>query len=73
MIYCRLADAPEKIESEGNRLVQEYLSQFSDDDEIQTSEVYDYVLSHASRELRAYMDMVEKIHADAKRRGAIAG
>lgn len=73
MIYCRLADAPGEIESEGNRLVQEYLSQFSDDDEIQTSEVYNYVLSHASRELRAYMDMVEKIHADAKLRGAIAG
>lgn len=69
MTHLRLQDPPRAIKEE-DKLVHEYLDQFTDDDEIETNEVYNYVFSHASQKLKAYMKMIEKTLEDAKRRGA---
>lgn len=67
--YLRLADPPKKIAEEQNRLLQEYLDQFSDDDEIPDGGWKEYLWSHASPALLAYMKSVRRTIERAQRRG----
>ena len=67
--YLRLADPPKKIAEEQNRLLQEYLDQFSDDDEIPDGGPEEYLWSHASPALRAYMKKIDRIIEKAQRGG----
>ena len=67
--YLRLADPPKKIAEEQNRLLQEYLDQFSDDDEIPDGGWKEYLWSHASPALLAYMKSVRRTIERAQRGG----
>ncbi len=67
--YLRLADPPKKIAEEQNRLIQEYLDQFSDDDEIPENGPREYLWAHASPALRAYMKKIDRIIERAQRGG----
>lgn len=67
--YLRLADPPKKIGEERHRLIQEYLDQFSDDDEIPDGGLEEYLWAHASPALRAYMKKIDRIIENARRGG----
>lgn len=69
--YLRLADPPKEIEEEARRLTDEYLDQFSDDDEIPENGPREYQRAHASPALLAYMDEIDRIKEEARRGGYI--
>ena len=73
MTHYRLEDPPEEIEKEARRLLQEYFNQFSDDDEIPEGGVAEYRYAHASKELKAYLDDIAKLRAEAERDGVMIG
>lgn len=68
-VYLRLADPPKKIGEERHRLIQEYLDQFSDDDEIPENGPREYIWAHASLALRIYMKKIDRIIEKARRGG----
>ena len=58
MNYCRIADPPEHLEKEAERIAEQFFAQFSDDELIPDDAYSNYLREHGSAELVRYLNSI---------------